>query len=223
MSEPKERKAEERAAKERETEKARSRKEAEEAKQERERREKQAQEERRRLRERERPKVLPRHGVTAAWPSQVLPEQKREGVMAWPSKVLPAGLIYMLPPPALLLQLIGSQKPSTQLLLKHSIFIVHSMQSPTSLHTLPPFCRHGVPAMMGMCWVSPSTQTSLVHSFMSSFGSALSSLVISWPLPSQTLIRQSSSVCEDVGVFSATFAMPHVPFMHVAMMHSFAG
>ncbi|HLM73581.1 MAG TPA: hypothetical protein VK459_12840 [Polyangiaceae bacterium] len=54
MSEPKERKAEERAVKERETERARSRKEAEEAKQERERREKQAQEERRRLRERER-------------------------------------------------------------------------------------------------------------------------------------------------------------------------
>jgi hypothetical protein len=90
MPEPKERKASVPEPKEREAKEARSRKEAEEAKQERERREKQAQEEeRRRLRERERPKVLPRHGVTAAWPSQVLPEQKREGVTAaWPSKVL---------------------------------------------------------------------------------------------------------------------------------------
>ena len=60
MPEPKERKAEEREA-------ARLKKEADEAKRERERRAKQAQEEEsRRLRERERPKVLPRHGVTAA-------------------------------------------------------------------------------------------------------------------------------------------------------------
>jgi len=88
--EPKERKAEERAGKEREAEKARLKKEGEEATQERERRAKQAQEEEsRRQRERERPKVLPRHGVTEAWPSRVLPEQKRAGVtVAWPSKVL---------------------------------------------------------------------------------------------------------------------------------------
>ena len=60
------------------------------AEEERERRAKQAQEEEsRRQRERERPKVLPRHGVTEAWPSRVLPEQKRAGVtVAWPSKVL---------------------------------------------------------------------------------------------------------------------------------------
>ncbi|HZF51429.1 MAG TPA: hypothetical protein VE093_22385, partial [Polyangiaceae bacterium] len=88
--EPKERKGEERAGKEREAEKARLKKEGEEATQERERRAKQAQEgESRRQRERERPKVLPRHGVTVAWPSRVLPEQKRAGVtVAWPSKVL---------------------------------------------------------------------------------------------------------------------------------------
>jgi len=88
--EPKERKAEEREGKEREATKAQLKKEADEAKQERERRKKQAQEEEsRRQRERGRPKVLPRDGVTAAWPSNVLPEQKREGVTAaWPSKVL---------------------------------------------------------------------------------------------------------------------------------------
>jgi hypothetical protein len=69
--EPKERKAAEREGKEREAKKARPRKE-----------------------ERERPKVLPRHGVTAAWPSKVLPEQKRDGVTAaWPSKVLPAARV----------------------------------------------------------------------------------------------------------------------------------
>ncbi|HZF48904.1 MAG TPA: hypothetical protein VE093_09660, partial [Polyangiaceae bacterium] len=88
--EPKEREAEEREGKEREATKVRLKREADEAKQERERREKQAQEEEsRRQRERERPKVLPRHGVTEAWPSKVLPEQKRAGVTAaWPSKVL---------------------------------------------------------------------------------------------------------------------------------------
>jgi hypothetical protein len=93
--EPKAPKAEEREDKEREAKKARSRKEAEEAKRERERREKQAQEEElHRQRERERPKVLPRHGVTAAWPSKVLPEQKRDGVTAaWSSKVLPAARV----------------------------------------------------------------------------------------------------------------------------------
>ncbi|NUQ74333.1 MAG: hypothetical protein HUU21_12315, partial [Polyangiaceae bacterium] len=86
---PNERKAEERE--EREATRARLKKEADEAKRERERRAKQAQEEeRRRRRERERPKVLPREGVTAAWPSKVLPDQKHAGVTAaWSSKVLP--------------------------------------------------------------------------------------------------------------------------------------
>jgi hypothetical protein len=34
-----------------------------------------------RWREREQPKVLPHEGVTAAWRSNVLPEQKRDGVV----------------------------------------------------------------------------------------------------------------------------------------------
>jgi hypothetical protein len=112
-----------------------------------------------------------------------------------------------------------AQRPAAHTPLAQSLPRTHSTQTPAPLHCIPavPQAR---PAAVGGLLAAPDAQTSSVQALPSTGRSVSSGRVVTAPLPSHTLARQSRAVWAVVRVPAAALATPHTPAAQVRRRHS---